>query len=100
MPFTFFISNDAFYFGVVPILAKAAAVYGISAAEIGRASIIGQPVHLLSPLVPSTYLLVGLSEMEFGDHQRYTLFWSLAASVVMLVAAVVFGVIPLVGHAP
>jgi hypothetical protein len=34
--------NDAFYFGVVPILAKAAAVYGISAAEIGRASIIGQ----------------------------------------------------------
>jgi CitMHS family citrate-Mg2+:H+ or citrate-Ca2+:H+ symporter len=99
IPFTFFISNDAFYFGIVPILAKAAAVYGISAAEIGRASIIGQPVHLLSPLVASTYLLVGLSEIEFGDHQRYTLFWSLTASVVMLVAAVVFGVIPLIGHA-
>jgi CitMHS family citrate-Mg2+:H+ or citrate-Ca2+:H+ symporter len=99
VPFTFFISNDAFYFGVVPILAKAAAVYGISPAEIGRASIIGQPVHLLSPLVASTYLLVGMAEIEFGDHQRYTLFWSLTASVVMLVAAVVFGVIPLVGHA-
>ena len=25
MPFTFFISNDAFYFGILPILAKAAA---------------------------------------------------------------------------
>jgi CitMHS family citrate-Mg2+:H+ or citrate-Ca2+:H+ symporter len=99
IPFTFFISNDAFYFGVVPILAKAAAVYGISAAEIGRASIIGQPVHLLSPLVASTYLLVGLSEVEFGDHQRYTLLWSITAAIVMLVAAVVFGVIPFVGHA-
>ena len=99
VPFTFFISNDAFYFGIVPILAKAAALYGISPAEIGRASIIGQPVHLLSPLVASTYLLVGMAGVEFGDHQRYTLFWSLTASVVMLVAAVLFGVIPLVGHA-
>ena len=98
IPFTFFISNDAFYFGIVPILAKAAAVYGISAAEIGRASIIGQPVHLLSPLVASTYLLVGMSGIEFGDHQRYTLFWSLTASLVMLAAAVIFGVIPLIGH--
>jgi len=99
VPFTFFISNDAFYFGIVPILAKAAALYGISPAEIGRASIIGQPVHLLSPLVASTYLLVGMAGVEFGDHQRYTLFWSLTASIVMLFAAVLFGVIPLVGHA-
>ncbi|MGX4642900.1 CitMHS family transporter [Massilia sp. SYSU DXS3249] len=98
IPFTFFISNDAFYFGIVPILAKAAAVYGISAAEIGRASIIGQPVHLLSPLVASTYLLVGMSKVEFGDHQRYTLIWSITASLVMLVGAVLFGVIPLVGR--
>ncbi len=98
VPFTFFISNDAFYFGIVPILAKAAAVYGISAAEIGRASITGQPVHLLSPLVASTYLLVGLAEVEFGDHQRYTLKWSLTASLVMLAAGVVTGVIPLVGR--
>ena len=99
IPFTFFISNDAFYFGIVPVLAKAGAVYGISAVEIGRASIIGQPVHLLSPLVASTYLLVGLSEVEFGDHQRYTLLWSISAALVMLVAAIVFGVIPFVGNA-
>lgn len=97
IPFTFFISNDAFYFGVVPILAKAAEVYGISAAEIGRASIIGQPVHLLSPLVASTYLLVGMCKIEFGDHQRFTLLWSISASLVMLAAGVLFGVIPLFG---
>ena len=98
IPFTFFISNDAFYFGVVPILAKAAAVYGITAAEIGRASIIGQPVHLLSPLVASTYLLVGMAKIEFGDHQRYTLLWAISASLVMLGAALVCGVIPFMGH--
>ncbi|WP_208280796.1 CitMHS family transporter [Massilia oculi] len=97
IPFTFFISNDAFYFGVVPVLAKAAEVYGITAAEIGRASVIGQPVHLLSPLVASTYLLVGMCKIEFGDHQRYTLIWSISASLVMLVAAVIFNVVPLMG---
>ncbi len=96
IPFTFFISNDAFYFGIVPILAKTAAVYGFTPAEIGRASLIGQPVHLLSPLVASTYLLVGLSKIEFGDHQRFTLIWSLSASLVILLATLMLGVVPLV----
>lgn len=99
IPFTFFISNDAFYFGIVPILAKAAAVYGISPAEIGRAALIGQPVHLLSPLVASTYLLVGMAKVEFGDHQRYTMKWAISASLVLLAAALLFGVIPFVGSA-
>ncbi|NUO88559.1 MAG: CitMHS family transporter [Cupriavidus sp.] len=98
VPFTFFISNDAFYFGILPILAKAAAVYGISAAEVGRASLIGQQVHLLSPLVASTYLLVGLAEVEFGDHQRYTLLWALSAALVMMLATVLLGVIPIAGQ--
>ena len=52
-------------------------------------------MHLLSPLVASTYLLVGLSEIEFGDHQRYTLFWSLATSLILLASAILFGVVPL-----
>jgi CitMHS family citrate-Mg2+:H+ or citrate-Ca2+:H+ symporter len=100
VPFTFFISNDAFYFGVLPILNQAAATYGISPAEIGRASIIGQPVHLLSPLVPSTYLLVGLLKVEFGDHQRFTLKWAILTSLIMLGTGLLTTVIPLIGHGP
>ena len=99
VPFTFFISNDAFYFGVLPILAKAGAAYGITAAEMGRASVIGQPVHLLSPLVPSTYLLVGLVEVDFDAHQRFTLRWTLLTSLILLAVAVATGVIPFAGHA-
>jgi len=91
MPFTFFISNDAFYYGVLPIVADAANTYGISNAEMGRASLIGQPVHLLSPLVPSTYLLVGLAGVDFGDHQRLTLKWAVAVSLLMLGVAVASG---------
>lgn len=97
MPFTFFLSNDAFYFGVLPILTEAASHYGISAAEMARASLVGQPVHLLSPLVPSTYLLVGLAKVEFGDHQKFTLKWTVATSLILLLVNLLTGVIPLAG---
>lgn len=98
IPFTFFVSNDAFYFGILPILASAAGLAGFDAGEIGRASLIGQQVHLLSPLVPSTYLLVGLAKVELGDHQRYTLPWAFGAALVMLLAALATGVVPFVGN--
>jgi CitMHS family citrate-Mg2+:H+ or citrate-Ca2+:H+ symporter len=98
IPFTFFISNDAFYFGVLPILAKAGEVYGITAAEMARASLIGQPVHLLSPLVPSTFLLVGLAGVDFDDHQRNTLKWALVSALVLLLTALVTMVIPVMGR--
>ena len=97
VPFTFFISNDAFYYGVLPILAKAGEAYGITAAEMARASLVGQPVHLLSPLVPSTFLLVGLCGVEFGEHQRFTLKWALLSALVLLGAGLALSVIPFVG---
>jgi CitMHS family citrate-Mg2+:H+ or citrate-Ca2+:H+ symporter len=95
LPFTFFVSNDAFYFGVIPIVAETASGFGISPVEIARASLIGQPVHFLSPLVPSTYLLVGLAGVEFGEHQRYTLKWAVLVCLLMLVASLICGVLPL-----
>ena len=94
LPMTFFISNDAFYFGVLPVLAEAGAHYGISKQAIGSASLIGQPVHLLSPLVPSTYLLVSLSGVEFGDHQKFTLRWAALTCVALFLGAILFGVFP------
>jgi CitMHS family citrate-Mg2+:H+ or citrate-Ca2+:H+ symporter len=91
LPFTFFISNDAFYFGMLPILAEAGAHYGVEPMAIARASLMGQPVHLLSPLVPSTYLLVSLVGIDLADHQRFTL---LPAALVCLVMTLV-GIIAL-----
>lgn len=94
LPFTFFISNDAFYFGVMPILTETAGHFGITPAEMARASLIGQPVHFLSPLVPSTYLLVGLAGVEFGDHQRFTFKWAVLVCLVLLLASLVIGIFP------
>ena len=94
-PFTFFMSNDAFYYGVLPLLAKAGAVYGIDPALIGRASLLGMPVHLLSPLVPSTYLLVGMVGEDFATLQRIFLKWAFGSTLVMIIICVVLGIFPL-----
>ncbi|KAA8920558.1 citrate transporter [Xanthomonas sontii] len=95
MPFTFFMSNDAFYFGVLPILSDAASHYGITPVEMARASLAGQPVHLLSPLVPSTYLLVGLAKVDFADHQRFTLKWAVLISLLLMGGSLLFALYPL-----
>ena len=96
MPFTFFISNDAFYFGMLPILAEAGAHYGVEPMAIARASLMGQPVHLLSPLVPSTYLLVSLAGVDLADHQRFTLLPAAAVCIVMTLVGIVALAFPLV----
>ena len=95
LPFTFFMSNDAFYFGILPVIAQTAASYGITPEQIARASIIGQPFHLLSPLVPSVYLLVGLAKVDIGDHQRFAIKWGILVSLALMAGGLLFGAFPL-----
>ncbi|PVC65918.1 citrate:proton symporter [Streptomyces sp. CS081A] len=93
LPLTYFMSNDGFYFGVLPVLAEAGAAHGVSSLEIARASIVGQALHMSSPLVPAVYVLVGMAKVEFGDHTRFTVKWAALTSLVVLAAAVLFGIV-------
>jgi CitMHS family citrate-Mg2+:H+ or citrate-Ca2+:H+ symporter len=95
MPFTFFMTNDAFYFGVLPIIAQTATNFGITPMQMAIASLIGQPVHLLSPLVASTYLLVGMLDLDYGLNQKASLKWAIGTVFCMLIGAILFGIIPI-----
>lgn len=95
MPLTFFLTNDAFYFGILPILTEAAGHYGIAPVEMARASIIGQPVHMTSPLVPALLLLVSLAKVDLADHHRRVIWRAALCSLVMLGVALLLGVVPL-----
>ncbi|MEU9084789.1 citrate:proton symporter [Streptomyces sp. NPDC048357] len=93
LPLTYFMSNDGFYFGVLPVLAEAGAAHGVSPLEIARASLVGQALHMSSPLVPAVYVLVGMAKVEFGDHTRFTVKWAALTSLVVLAAGMLFGII-------
>ena len=91
IPGTFFLSNDAFYFGIVPILAKAAHAYGFSNLQIGLASLTGQAFHLLTPLIASNYLLLNLTGQNMGGWQRKSAKWSIGVYVIYFVT--MFGIL-------
>ncbi|PAE16525.1 damage-inducible protein CinA [Virgibacillus sp. 7505] len=93
LPLTFVLSNDAYYFGMVPIFAEAASAYGVDPIEIARASILGQPVHLMSPLVASTILLVSMLKIDLGAFQRYAVKWAVLTSLFIILVAIVTGAI-------
>jgi CitMHS family citrate-Mg2+:H+ or citrate-Ca2+:H+ symporter len=81
---------------VLPVIAETAAPYGVTPEQIGRASLMGGPVHSLSPLVAAVYLKCALLDIELADLQRYAWKYALGLCAVLIAAALVFGVIPLV----
>ncbi|NDZ92716.1 citrate:proton symporter [Streptomyces sp. SID6673] len=94
IPLTFLMSNDAFYYGVLPVMSETATRYGIDPAEMARASITGQPFHMQSPLVPAILLLVALAGVSLADHHKKVLWRAAAVSIVMLVVGCMVGAIP------
>ena len=91
VPGTFLLSNDAFYLGVLPILAQTGEGYGFSTMEIAVASTTGQAFHLLSPLVGFIYLLLHLTGVDMGAWQRQSAKWACGTFLILLASAVVFG---------
>lgn len=97
LPASMLFTPDAYYFGVVPILSQTANQFGIDQLEIGRAALLGQMTvgFPISPLTASTFLLVGLAEVDLGEHQRQTFKWAWGTSIVMTIVAILTGSIHL-----
>ena len=95
MPLSLVFTPDAFYFGVLPVFAEAAAAVGQDPLEIGRAAIMGQMTtgFPLSPLTASTFILLGLSGVSLRDHQRFVFLWAFGTTVVMTIVGSLTGAI-------
>ncbi|MGN9788240.1 CitMHS family transporter [Nonomuraea sp. ZG12] len=95
MPLSLVFTPDAYYFGVLPVLAQTASGFGIDSAEIARAAILGQMTtgFPLSPLTAATFILLGMSGVQLGQHQRFIFGWAFATTAVMTVVALLTGAI-------
>ncbi|MDR3254377.1 MAG: citrate:proton symporter [Synergistaceae bacterium] len=94
-PGTFFLSNDAFYYGVMPVLAQTGYTYGFTPMHMALASLMGQAFHLLSPLVAFIYLLLRLTGLDMGQWQRESAKWAIGIFVIFVGTIVLSGAVPL-----
>jgi CitMHS family citrate-Mg2+:H+ or citrate-Ca2+:H+ symporter len=96
MPLSFLFDPDSFYFGVLPVVAEVAGGSGITPTQVAQAALLGQMTtgFPVSPLTPATYLIVGLARVDLADHQRFSFAYLLGATVLMTLAAVALGVLP------
>ena len=95
MPASLLFDPDSFYFGIVPILSSTATHFGGDAIEVGRAAIIGQMTtgFPVSPLTGATFLLIGLTGVDLGSHQRKTIPYAFLVSIIILIFSLLFGAI-------
>ncbi|WP_199735155.1 CitMHS family transporter [Fretibacterium sp. OH1220_COT-178] len=96
LPLGMMIGTDAYFYGIFPLVAEVAAQYGVTPLNTGLTMIIGKNVGLMiSPLVPATYLAIGLVDVELKEHIRFSFKWLISISLLMLCAGVLLGIIRL-----
>jgi CitMHS family citrate-Mg2+:H+ or citrate-Ca2+:H+ symporter len=92
-PLLFILSNDSFYFGVVPVLAETGSAYGIPPEVIAHSVLPGIYLHTLSPLSAPIYLVASLLRTDFGTLQRFSLRWAIGITLTAIAAATITGAI-------
>jgi citrate-Mg2+:H+ or citrate-Ca2+:H+ symporter, CitMHS family len=97
MPMSLLFDPDSFYFGFLPVVAEVAKTLGVPVLQVGQAAIIGQMTtgFPLSPLTPATFLLIGLTGIDLGDHQKFTFFYAFSTTIVMAIVSILIGLYPL-----
>ena len=97
MPLSLLFDPDSFYFGVLPVVAEVGQQLGVPPVQVAQSALLGQMTtgFPVSPLTPATFLVCGLAGVDLADHQKFTIPFLFAASVVMTLACVAFGIFPL-----
>lgn len=94
-PGVFLLSQDAFYFGVIPPFATAAEIYGYTDLQICFASLMGQAFRFISPLAPILYLLIDRAEITMTQYQAFLFKWCFCVFVIYMAVGYLLGYLPI-----
>lgn len=95
LPLGLCIGTDAYFYGIMPLVMQVGETYGVASLSTAVAMIIGKNLALMvSPLVPATFLAIGLTGTELRDHMKFSIPPYFVISVLTVIICVIIGIIP------
>ncbi|TCL38554.1 CitMHS family citrate-Mg2+:H+ or citrate-Ca2+:H+ symporter [Anaerospora hongkongensis] len=96
MPLSLVFDPDSFYLGVIPVVAEVGKMLGVQPIAVAQAALMGQMTtgFPVSPLTPATFLIVGLTGVELGEHQKFSIPFLWGATIIMTITCALIGVFP------
>ena len=86
--------TDAYFYGIMPLVMQVGETYGVASLNTALTMLIGKNLALMvSPLVPATYLAIGLTGTELKDHMKFSIPPYYIISLIMLVFGVILGIV-------
>ncbi len=96
LPLGLCVGTDAYFYGIMPLVMQVGETYGVTSLSTALTMIIGKNIALMvSPLVPATFLAIGLTNTELKDHMKFSIPLYFMISLLMLLLGIIFGIIPL-----
>lgn len=94
VPLTLLFCTDSYFFGLLPVLIGIGNEFGVDPAHTAIVMVVCRNcATFISPVVPATFLGVGLAGIEIKDHIKASFFWIWGVSMVCLIAGIVLGVL-------
>ncbi|MDO4306106.1 MAG: citrate:proton symporter [Eubacteriales bacterium] len=94
VPLTLMFCTDSYFFGLLPVLIGIGDAFGVNPAHTAIAMVVCRNcATFISPVVPATFLGVGLAGVEIKDHIKTSFPWIWGVSIICLIAGVVLGVL-------
>lgn len=95
VPLALAFDTDSYFYGMLPVMIGIGEGFGIAALPIAVSmAVCRNCATFISPMVPATLLGVGLAEVDIKDHIKSNFLWVWGFSIICLIAAIMFGIIP------
>lgn len=96
VPLTLLFCTDSYFYGLLPVLISVGDAFGVDPAHTAIAMVVCRNcATFISPVVPATFLGVGLAGVEIKDHIKNSFFWIWGVSICCLISGLLLGVIVL-----
>ena len=96
VPLALAFDTDSYFYGMLPVMIAIGASFGVDSLPIAIAMVVCRNcATFISPMVPATLLGTGLAEVEIKDHIKASFLWVWGFSILCMLFAAIFGLMPL-----